>query len=155
MLFEKVAEKMNRVPFLLLLCVFICLLQNLGAHSTLDWSANQSASEVYRGGPRYHLLWSCRPELYTQWWLQERCAIFARSGCHGRCSSLHKPRKARGDQRTHIRLYQEVLAFHSNNISMLNSYIRRMYSSRHILYSVEDFHPRLAHSVWLFCSLPE
>jgi hypothetical protein len=78
------------------------VLQKLGAHSTMDWITNQSASEVHCGGARHHLQYPRHQGICTQRWLQERHTKFARCSCDGRSSSLHQPSKGRGDQRAHI-----------------------------------------------------
>ncbi|XP_027127276.1 epoxide hydrolase 3-like isoform X3 [Coffea arabica] len=73
---------------------YVCRFQNLGTYCTLDWGSSKSSNQVCYWGARFDLPYARSARIYTQGWLQERCAFVGGSCCSERCSSLYQPRKA-------------------------------------------------------------
>lgn len=94
-----------------LLYPFVSCLQQLGAHSSMDWSKSESSSKVHYWWFGCSIHFTRDKRLHRQWCFQARCAIFGGSGCAGRGCSLQQPRSCRGYQQSHLWFYQQVLMF--------------------------------------------
>ena len=71
----------------------------------MDQSASEGTCEVHSGGFGHGVHHPGDKGIHTQWWFQERCAIFGGSYCDGRGGSLHQPRKSRGNRFSHLWLH--------------------------------------------------